>query len=110
LKSDNLLKLYFDQLDQIHSAETQIRDALPKMIEAATEPELKARKKNTPTQSSPASPTPPTTKPTKFLAGEATDVSGHNGTVHGAIARGHRAAAEIVRTTAAGKLKSKSGD
>ncbi|MGA7290428.1 MAG: DUF892 family protein, partial [Terriglobales bacterium] len=42
LKSDNLLKLYFDQLDQIHSAETQIREALPKMIKAATEPELKS--------------------------------------------------------------------
>jgi ferritin-like metal-binding protein YciE len=42
LKSDNLQKLYFDQLDQLHSAETQIREALPKMIEAATEPELKS--------------------------------------------------------------------
>ncbi len=42
MKSDNLLKLYFDQLDQIHSAETQIREALPKMIKAATEPELKS--------------------------------------------------------------------
>ena len=46
MKSDNLLKLYFDQLDQIHSAETQIRDALPKMIEAATEPELKTALQN----------------------------------------------------------------
>jgi len=46
LKSDNLLKLYFDQLDQIHSAETQIREALPKMIEAATEPELKVALQN----------------------------------------------------------------
>ena len=33
---------------------------------------------------------------TLFFAGEATDTSGHNGTVHGAIASGHRAAAEIV--------------
>ncbi|HZP62033.1 MAG TPA: NAD(P)/FAD-dependent oxidoreductase [Terriglobales bacterium] len=33
---------------------------------------------------------------TLFFAGEATDVSGHNGTVHGAIASGRRAAAEIV--------------
>jgi len=33
---------------------------------------------------------------TLFFAGEATDVSGHNGTVHGAIASGHRAAGEIV--------------
>lgn len=46
MKSDNLLKLYFDQLDQIHSAETQIRDALPKLIEAATEPELKSALQN----------------------------------------------------------------
>jgi monoamine oxidase len=34
---------------------------------------------------------------TLFFAGEATDVSGHNGTVHGAIASGHRAAAEIMK-------------
>jgi monoamine oxidase len=33
-----------------------------------------------------------------FFAGEATDTTGHNGTVHGAIASGRRAAAEIVRT------------
>jgi monoamine oxidase len=33
---------------------------------------------------------------TLFFAGEATDVTGHNGTVHGAIASGHRAAKEIV--------------
>jgi monoamine oxidase len=33
---------------------------------------------------------------TLFFAGEATDVSGHNGTVHGAIASGKRAAAEIL--------------
>lgn len=31
-----------------------------------------------------------------FFAGEATDVSGHNGTVHGAIASGKRAAQEIM--------------
>lgn len=31
-----------------------------------------------------------------FFAGEATDVSGHNGTVHGAIASGKRAAQEIL--------------
>jgi monoamine oxidase len=35
---------------------------------------------------------------TLFFAGEATDVSGHNGTVHGAIASGHRAAREILRS------------
>ena len=35
---------------------------------------------------------------TIFLAGEATDISGHNGTVHGAIASGHRAAAQILQT------------
>jgi ferritin-like metal-binding protein YciE len=38
---DSLGKLYIDQLEQIYSAETQIAEALPKMIEAATEPELK---------------------------------------------------------------------
>ncbi|MGH9641759.1 MAG: flavin monoamine oxidase family protein [Terriglobales bacterium] len=34
---------------------------------------------------------------TLFFAGEATDVSGNNGTVHGAIASGQRAAEEILR-------------
>lgn len=33
---------------------------------------------------------------TLFFAGEATDTNGHNGTVHGAIASGHRAAQEIL--------------
>ena len=33
---------------------------------------------------------------TLFFAGEATDLSGHNGTVHGAIASAHRAAEEIL--------------
>jgi len=33
---------------------------------------------------------------TLFFAGEATDCSGHNGTVHGAIASGQRAAAELI--------------
>jgi monoamine oxidase len=33
---------------------------------------------------------------TVFFAGEATDTSGHNGTVHGAIASGQRAAREII--------------
>jgi len=33
---------------------------------------------------------------TLFFAGEATDCSGHNGTVHGAIASGQRAAAELL--------------
>jgi monoamine oxidase len=33
---------------------------------------------------------------TLFFAGEATDISGHNGTVHGAIASGKRAAAEML--------------
>lgn len=32
-----------------------------------------------------------------FFAGEATDISGNNGTVHGAIASGYRAAREILR-------------
>ncbi len=33
---------------------------------------------------------------TLFFAGEATDTTGHNGTVHGAIASGYRAAEEIL--------------
>jgi len=33
---------------------------------------------------------------TLFFAGEAVDTTGHNGTVHGAIASGYRAAAEIL--------------
>ncbi len=39
---DSLRKLYLDQLQHLHSAETQITDALPKMIDAATEPQLKS--------------------------------------------------------------------
>jgi monoamine oxidase len=35
---------------------------------------------------------------TLFFAGEATDTSGHNGTVHGAIASGQRAAREILKS------------
>jgi monoamine oxidase len=35
---------------------------------------------------------------TLFFAGEATDTTGHNGTVHGAIASGKRAAQEILQT------------
>jgi monoamine oxidase len=35
---------------------------------------------------------------TLFFAGEATDTTGHNGTVHGAIASGRRAARELVRS------------
>jgi monoamine oxidase len=34
---------------------------------------------------------------TLFFAGEATDTTGHNGTVHAAIASGYRVAAEIVK-------------
>ena len=34
---------------------------------------------------------------TLYFAGEATDTTGHNGTVHGAIASGHRAAEQILR-------------
>jgi monoamine oxidase len=34
---------------------------------------------------------------TLFFAGEATDTSGNNGTVHGAIASGYRAAQEIIK-------------
>jgi ferritin-like metal-binding protein YciE len=38
---DSLRKLYIDQLQQLHSAETQITAALPKMIQSATEPQLR---------------------------------------------------------------------
>ena len=38
---DSLRKLYIDQLQQLHSAETQITEALPKMIQSATDPQLK---------------------------------------------------------------------
>jgi monoamine oxidase len=37
---------------------------------------------------------------TIFFAGEATDISGHNGTVHGAIASGLRAARDILQVVA----------
>jgi monoamine oxidase len=37
---------------------------------------------------------------TLFFAGEATDISGHHGTVHGAIASGKRAAQEILKSMA----------
>jgi monoamine oxidase len=37
---------------------------------------------------------------TLFFAGEATDITGYNGTVHGAIASGKRAAKEILRAIA----------
>jgi monoamine oxidase len=39
---------------------------------------------------------------TLFFAGEATDTSGLNGTVHGAIASGYRASAEIIKARADG--------
>jgi len=38
---------------------------------------------------------------TLFFAGEATDTGGHNGTVHGAIASGHRAAQQMLGTVGA---------
>ena len=38
---DNLRKLYINELQHLHSAETQITEALPKMIDAATDPRLK---------------------------------------------------------------------
>ena len=44
---------------------------------------------------------------TLFFAGEATDTTGHNGTVHGAIASGYRAAAEIMRTYAVAARESR---
>jgi len=36
---------------------------------------------------------------TLFFAGEATDATGHNGTVHGAIASGRRVVREILATS-----------
>src|SRR5262252_8591986 len=38
---DNLRKLYVDQIQHLLSAENQIMEALPKMVAAATDPELK---------------------------------------------------------------------
>jgi monoamine oxidase len=43
---------------------------------------------------------------TLFFAGEATDITGHNGTVHGAIASGQRAAREILKTKVEAGIKS----
>jgi ferritin-like metal-binding protein YciE len=42
MKIDNLQKLYVEELRDLHSAERQIIQALPKMIKAASSPELKA--------------------------------------------------------------------
>jgi ferritin-like metal-binding protein YciE len=39
---DNLRKLYVDQIQHLHSAETQITEALASVIETASNPELKA--------------------------------------------------------------------
>lgn len=41
MKIDSLEKLYVHELKDLHSAETQILEALPKMIENATDDELK---------------------------------------------------------------------
>lgn len=38
---DNLKKLYIDQLQHLHSAEKQITDALPKMIDKSRDPQLR---------------------------------------------------------------------
>jgi len=38
---------------------------------------------------------------TLFFAGEATDARGHNGTVHGAIFSGYRAAREVLERSGA---------
>ena len=42
MEIDTLQKLYVEELRDLHSAERQIIQALPKMIKAATAPELKA--------------------------------------------------------------------
>ena len=41
MKLESLKDLYLEQLKDLYSAETQLIDALPKMAEAATTPELK---------------------------------------------------------------------
>jgi monoamine oxidase len=46
---------------------------------------------------------------TLFFAGEATDVSGNNGTVHGAIASGRRAVADIARAETPEQVRQRSG-
>ncbi|HEV2396379.1 MAG TPA: DUF892 family protein [Candidatus Sulfotelmatobacter sp.] len=43
---DNLRKFYVDQIEHLHSAEVQIAEALPKMIEAASDLELKRALQN----------------------------------------------------------------
>jgi ferritin-like metal-binding protein YciE len=43
---DNLRELYVNQLQHLHSAETQITDALPKMIDKSTDPQLKRALQN----------------------------------------------------------------
>src|SRR5579885_1802357 len=42
MEFDSLQKLYVDELKDLHSAERQIIQALPKMIKAASSPELKS--------------------------------------------------------------------
>ncbi len=42
MKIDNLQKLYVEELRDLHSAERQIIQALPKMIKGASSPDLKA--------------------------------------------------------------------
>ncbi len=42
MKIDNLQKLYVEELRDLHSAERQIIQALPRMIKAASSPDLKA--------------------------------------------------------------------
>lgn len=42
MKIDSLQKLYVEELRDLHSAERQIIQALPKMIKGASSPELKA--------------------------------------------------------------------
>lgn len=42
MKIDSLQKLYIEELRDLHSAERQIIQALPKMVKGATHPDLKA--------------------------------------------------------------------
>lgn len=43
---DNLRKFYVDQIEHLHSAEVQIAESLPKMIEAAMDVDLKRALQN----------------------------------------------------------------
>ena len=49
MKLENLQQLYVKELRDLYDAENQITEALPKLIEAANNPELKMRCRSTST-------------------------------------------------------------